>query len=130
MQYVVTMVPAIQLLGLGTQATPKSNQYCHPMSKILLVVYCVHTQAGTPSCALQPLEDTHGLYSLISGLSPSMLTNSQASRDEIVQALSLLSFTGDQRSRYNLYVWRKRAWKSRLPMDHSQPSVDFPCIMS
>ena len=38
----------------------------------------------------------------------------QASRDEIVQALSLLSFTGGQRSRYNLYAWRERAWKSRL----------------
>ena len=37
----------------------------------------------------------------------------QASRDEIVQA-SLLSFTWGQRSRYNLYAWRERAWKSRL----------------
>ena len=52
----------------------------------------------------------------------------QASRDEIVQAraLSLLSLRGGQRSRYNLYAWRERAWKSRLPTSYVLRIIKTP----
>ena len=33
-----------------------------------------------------------------------------------LHSLLYMSFTGGQRSRYNLYAWRERAWKSRLYM--------------
>ena len=35
----------------------------------------------------------------------------------------LRSFTGGQRSRYNLYAWRERAWKSRLYIYVSQVAL-------
>ena len=89
-----------------------ASTLCVAVLFLTLISCPISLPSDSLHCSIYLTARAHGLI-MISRNDPGPVTSMrckiprharQASRDEIVQALSLLSFTGGQRSRYNLYA--------------------------